>query len=57
MGSLNALIREGMCFRKSPLTIVNYVRTPPASGVGTGGDLDEYYKKCTKGRRPRRGRC
>ena len=57
MGSLNALIREGMCFRKSPLTIVNYVRTPPASGVGTGGDLDEYYKKCAKGRRPRRGRC
>lgn len=57
MGSLNALIRKGVCFRKSPRTIVKYMRTPPTGRVGTGGELDEYYKTCAKGRRPRRGRC
>lgn len=39
-GATNPLIREGVCFRKSPLTSKKPMRTPPA-----GGDLGEYYKE------------
>lgn len=44
-GATKPLIREGVCFRKSPLTSRKPMRILPADEAGIGGDLGEYYKE------------